>query len=152
MCLKGIEEGVQVFKSNDIENNTWYGVWSGGGSDPTIENTTISYNTQGIYCVDHSSPTITWNDIHNNTDAGVNCTSGSNPVIHYNNIEDNTPDLSDPTLGYGVNNQYPNINIDAINNWWGHETGPYHPVLNDDGEGNRVSNNVYFEPFSDHRY
>jgi parallel beta-helix repeat protein len=29
-------ESDPIIKSNDIENNTWYGVWSGGGSDPVI--------------------------------------------------------------------------------------------------------------------
>jgi len=124
-----------VFKSKDIESNT------------------ISYNTQGIYCVDYSSPTITWNDIHNNTDAGVNCTSGSNPVIHYNNIEDNLKDLNDPQSGYGVNNRDPiYVTIDAINNWWGDDSGPYHQTSNPDGEGNQVSNGVIFIPFSGQSY
>jgi hypothetical protein len=36
-----------VFKSNDIENNTWYGVWSGGGSDPVINYNNICNNGGG---------------------------------------------------------------------------------------------------------
>ena len=73
-------------------------------------------------------------------------------MIHYNNIEDNLKDLNDPTTGYGVYNQDTSIEVDAEDNWWAHETGPYHPIWNDDGEGNQVSNDVDFQPFSDHRY
>jgi hypothetical protein len=36
-----------VLKSNDIENNTWYGVWSGGGSDPVINYNNICNNGGG---------------------------------------------------------------------------------------------------------
>ena len=34
-------------KSTDIENNTWYGVWSGGGSDPVINYNNICNNGGG---------------------------------------------------------------------------------------------------------
>ncbi|UCE36096.1 MAG: hypothetical protein JSW00_11120 [Thermoplasmata archaeon] len=34
-------------KSNDIENNTWYGVWSEGGSDPVINYNNIANNGGG---------------------------------------------------------------------------------------------------------
>jgi hypothetical protein len=34
--------------------------------------------------------------------------------------------------------------LDATRNWWGHRMGPYHPTLNPDGEGDKVSDNVDF--------
>ena len=34
-------------KSNDIENNTWYGVWSGDESDPVINYNNIANNGGG---------------------------------------------------------------------------------------------------------
>jgi len=46
----------------------------------------------------------------------------------------------------GVHNST-GIVIDAINNWWGDASGPYHPTLNSSGTGNRVSDNVNFEPW-----
>jgi hypothetical protein len=36
-----------VSKSNDIENNTWYGVWSGDESDPVINYNNIANNGGG---------------------------------------------------------------------------------------------------------
>lgn len=37
--------------------------------------------------------------------------------------------------------------INARYNWWGDDSGPYHPTLNPDGLGNRVSDRVLFEPW-----
>ncbi len=37
--------------------------------------------------------------------------------------------------------------LDARNNWWGHPSGPRHPTLNPTGQGNRVSDNVLFDPW-----
>jgi hypothetical protein len=48
--------------------------------------------------------------------------------------------------GFGINNSTSNI-INCANNYWGHSSGPFHPVKNSDGQGVQVSNNVDFEPF-----
>jgi hypothetical protein len=37
--------------------------------------------------------------------------------------------------------------LDARNNDWGNSTGPYHPTLNPEGTGSRVSDNVLFIPW-----
>jgi len=39
--------------------------------------------------------------------------------------------------------------VNALNNWWGHPSGPFHPTLNPDGMGNAVSDNVDFDPWLD---
>ncbi|NUO20438.1 hypothetical protein HUU59_13410, partial [bacterium] len=36
-----------------------------------------------------------------------------------------------------MNSAYP-VRIDARNNWWGHESGPYHPTLNPTGQGDTL--------------
>ncbi len=41
------KESVPTIKSNDIENNTWYGVWSGDESDPVINYNNIANNGGG---------------------------------------------------------------------------------------------------------
>jgi|GEM_PF-3513259 len=40
-------------------------------------------------------------------------------------------------------------NVDATDNWWGDDSGPYHPVLNPEGLGDRVSDHVDFVPWRD---
>ncbi len=46
----------------------------------------------------------------------------------------------------GVDNPSDDI-IDARHNWWGHETGPFQPDENPDGQGDEISLNVLFLPF-----
>ncbi len=38
--------------------------------------------------------------------------------------------------------------VDARNCWWGHHTGPFHATLNPMGQGNAVSDNVLFDPWT----
>jgi len=42
-------------------------------------------------------------------------------------------------------------NVDATGNWWGDETGPTHPEKNPGGAGDRVSDNVAFDPWAETR-
>ena len=49
-------------------------------------------------------------------------------------------------LNGGIRNYTP-ATINAVNNYWGEASGPYHPDLNPEGLGNSVSNNVDFIPF-----
>jgi len=37
--------------------------------------------------------------------------------------------------------------MDAKMNWWGSQSGPYHPTINPDGSGDNVSDNVDFMPW-----
>ena len=39
--------------------------------------------------------------------------------------------------------------LEAVRNWWGAPSGPYHPRLNPTGEGDEVSDNVRFAPWSE---
>jgi len=86
----------------------------------TIRNNKILYNTMGIITL-----------IGNFTDT---------PQIHFNNISENSE--------YGINNTL-TTNISATNNWWGTPKGPYHPLKNQNGTGNQVTDYVLFSPWSD---
>jgi hypothetical protein len=37
--------------------------------------------------------------------------------------------------------------VDATRNWWGSDTGPYHPGSNPLGEGNNVTDHVIYDPW-----
>jgi hypothetical protein len=73
-----------------------------------------------------------------NNDVGIGTLSDSTQEARFNNIVDNTD--------YGVWN-YGGEMVDAIYNWWGNNSGPYHPATNPGGSGNPVSDNVDFEPW-----
>jgi parallel beta-helix repeat protein len=138
------------FKRNTITNNT---AESGAGISlyfcySTIRENIITGNSAtnigGAIDCSHSSPLITMNTISNNsadTVGGIYSWAlfeALSPVINYNNIFGN---------GWGVYNATTVIVTNAENNWWGHETGPYHALTNPLGQGDTVSDRVDFDPW-----
>lgn len=110
------------------------------GGEPTVEANDISVGTfdQVIRVEDESSARIT-NHCSLTGNYGVYCV-GSWPQINNNDIVGNTE--------YGVYNETPDTHmVDAEDNWWGHDTGPFHPILNPGGQGDEVSDGVSFAPW-----
>ncbi|RLF57219.1 MAG: hypothetical protein DRN25_06875, partial [Thermoplasmata archaeon] len=103
--------------SNTIRNFT-YGIRVGTSTDVGSVLTAVI-----------GSNTITSNDV------GIWIRYGANPIIHKNNIYGN--------LNYGLQNSAA-VQINATLNWWGSDTGPYHPTNNPGGTGDNVSDNVTF--------
>jgi parallel beta-helix repeat protein len=152
--MSNLGSGIYCFESSPvIENNNISGnsAGTGGGiccysSSPTIDDNKIqgnsSYDAGGIYC-SNSSPLIVSNRISANSGlysaGGILSHNNSSPVVNYNAIFDNTT--------YGVCNWDSSEIINAEYNFWGDETGPYHPSLNPNGLGNMVSDFVDFEPW-----
>jgi predicted outer membrane repeat protein len=139
-----------IIRGNTIISNTserYGGAIFCNNSSPIISQNTIVNNSSlggSITCgsIGHtgiSSPVIDSCFIFNNNSDGIYCYAGSNPNIIYNDIFSNT--------GYGLRNESSNIIVNAINNWWGDNSGPYHPILNPDGLGDEVSDNIDFEPW-----
>ena len=46
----------------------------------------------------------------------------------------------------GVKNKT-SYQVDATNNWWGHESGPYHSILNPEGQGDLIDGQASFIPW-----
>lgn len=122
------------------------GICMVGGSSPAIEFCLIQDNTSwkggGIDCYASSSPTIMYSHILSNSALqagdGIYCDGGATPVIYRNNFEDN---------GEALHNADLSLSVDADSNWWGDDTGPYHPTLNPGGLGDSVSDSVDFIPW-----
>ncbi|MEW6104183.1 MAG: right-handed parallel beta-helix repeat-containing protein, partial [bacterium] len=76
---------------------------------------------------------------------GIYSISSSNPEIHYNNLLGNKN--GDLTKGYGVYHDGTSGTISATYNWWGHSSGPEHPVTNPSGQGDKVSDWVEYRPY-----
>ena len=89
----------------------------GAGTAATITHCELTDNTTGI-------------------DVGYDATDASTVVAHYNAIYGN---------GTGVHST--NATVNALTNWWGDATGPYHATLNPAGLGNKVSDHVLFDPW-----
>lgn len=89
-----------------------------------------------------STVVISYNDIHDNYH-GIEVAANSLSYARCNKIYDNreygvisTPD--------SFNN---NVTFNAVWNWWGSDTGPYHPTTNPGGTGDEVSDYVDYEPW-----
>ena len=84
-----------------------------------------------------STVKIQGSTISNNDFIGIWVCDNSTLEAHFNNIAGNTL--------YGLRND--GGETLATYNWWGHASGPYHPIANSGGQGDSVSNNVDFEPW-----
>ncbi len=65
----------------------------------------------------------------------------ANPYrLQYNNIYGN--------VNFGINATFNNgSEIDARNNYWGDDSGPYHPERNPSGKGDNITSSVRFDPW-----
>ena len=142
-CRYGIESWYgqaagDLIRKNLITNN-YYGIesyyWYKTIALQIVENR-FTGNEVGIYMCDKET------QVERNTFTGnkygiyVYYSDGSE--AHYNNIYGNTE--------YGIYNEgAPAIN--AILNWWGDPSGPHNPTLNPGGLGDKVSDNVDFDPW-----
>jgi parallel beta-helix repeat protein len=78
------------------------------------------------------------NNIFLNNAVGILSVS-SNPIINHNTFSGNTE--------FAVQNIDPSVTVNALYNWWGHESGPYHPTTNPSGQGDPVSDHVNYNPW-----
>lgn len=145
--------------ANDVEisNNViddattdWPGIGVSAASDGHIESVVIEENEVrenehgfGIHTEGgtYDEVSLTDNELLDNAVHGVvvtNRTSASGLSVHQNNI------VGHPHLG--ISNEGSGT-VNATYNWWGDDSGPYHPELNPDGSGDAVSDGVTFEPW-----
>ena len=147
--IKNNKYGINASKASlDLRNssvldNLDSGVDSWKAEEMNIINNNISGNKfDGIY-IDSASTTISGNKIFKNIGKGIRVATSSPVTISGNDIYDNA--------GFGIYNWvyilYGGAPIDARNNWWGDESGPYHDILNPEGQGDAVSDGVIFTPW-----
>jgi len=149
----------------NISNNSDIGIYFYYSSSCTISNNTIRSNRDyGIYLKRSSSNTITNNSIDDNYDVGIffdeesnSNTATFNSITHSKSgitLEGSSQEnvIRDNSIFrhyyYGIsasdNNEY---TVNASNNWWGANSGPYHPEMNSNGQGDEVTDYVEFDPW-----
>jgi parallel beta-helix repeat protein len=105
-----------------------------------FEGNTVQSTLSGFGFDQSSNNTIVHNIIKSNNLFGITLRTGSkNNYAHYNNITGNFLN--------GIRVLDSTSNINATHNWWGHSTGPFHSSQNPGGQGDRVTNNVIFDPW-----
>jgi hypothetical protein len=117
-------------------------------SDPTsvIEYATIQYggyvyynNYRGNILLTSASPILKRTILSNSAQDGIYGSGGSQPALECNEIKSNN--------ALGIRNTTPATPINAINQYWGSASGPYHPISNPTGTGNGVSDGVNYAPW-----
>ncbi|MCE7865024.1 MAG: hypothetical protein DYG99_15925 [Bacteroidetes bacterium CHB5] len=114
------------------------GIQVNNGASPDITNVKIEQSSQSGLYVENGSPVFTNGKLYNNGVSGALVAAGS-PQISNSCLVGNT--------SFGINNTGPGT-VNATNNWWGHDTGPFHATLNPSGLGQPISNNVNFTPWA----
>ena len=105
-------------------------------------NNICSFNAVGVHLYDSSNCSITNNRVSDNgVGIALNYLSKDN-TVQFNEIHGNTWSGMN---SLALNNDYP---INASNNWWGHDSGPYHADNNPGGRGDNVSDGVDFAPWT----
>jgi len=147
------------FTYNLVCGNTAVQINGGGGLsiinedsslvDHCIITNNVAQNEQGggIQCQRETGPIISNCVIADNNGWGIYCNQndgapypiGGNPLVIHCNIYNND-------LG-GLCNADGRVQVSARENWWGAESGPFHPTLNFMGMGNQVSDWVDFVPW-----
>ncbi|NPA36740.1 MAG: T9SS type A sorting domain-containing protein [Chlorobi bacterium] len=141
--------------ASEANDHWWYGIYFPGESIDAsciLDNCVVKnasrnyYNTASTYnygavTLDNSSPVI-HNTLFEDDYWGILARNTSLPDIDncdFVNMND--------TYGYGIWNETGTVTIVAENCWWNDVSGPYHPTLNSSGQGERVSDNVDFDPW-----
>jgi len=163
--LENYHFGVHIYKSdgnvftgNYIFNNGIIGLLEGD-----VTETQGARNSAGVRIAGGRDNTFTRNEVYNEVEtsgrqvkgfrlfetASAEPRSPTGNVINHNDIYGHT----EGTFQYGIDNRGyhdPDFEIpviDARYNWWGHQTGPDHDVLNPGGQGDAVSDHVHIGPW-----
>jgi parallel beta-helix repeat protein len=133
-------------KNNDIDGSRLGGLLISGGSDEnTVSDDLYSGNSFGISILDSHRTIITGTNISGNG-IGVQMGKGTADVIL------SWCDLSMNGIGLSIEG---NISgLDATNNSWGHDSGPFHDELNPGAKGDSIEMDdidatVNFKPWRD---
>ena len=112
--------------------------FNSSSTNSLINYAVIRYGTNANINISGSSPTISYSIISNSSQDGIQV-QNSSAILTCNDIENNN--------ALGLRNNTPASAFNAINQYWGSSTGPYHPTLNPSGAGNGVSDGVTFIPW-----
>ncbi|MFH2054126.1 MAG: right-handed parallel beta-helix repeat-containing protein [bacterium] len=131
-----------------------YGIEIGGGGHGVVSGCTIT-DCYGIASVDGStSGGVLVTDYYGTGSTGTfsGCTLTGNTtglIVGYNETDLSVVSITGSDLSgnssYGASSTGPTV--DALGNWWGSATGPYHPDTNPGGLGNEVTDDILFDPW-----
>ena len=145
-CGQGFREGIELrysdhnTLSNNICNLNDKGINLEESINNTLSNNTCKFNQNGVYIEISSDNEFLNNSISDNTVGMSFIFNSENNEAHFNSIFNNTDN--------GIDADDNNKIVNATNNWWGNDTGPYHPTENPEGTGDNVTDDVLFDPWT----
>jgi pimeloyl-ACP methyl ester carboxylesterase len=151
-CGISMRNVLDIKISDSIFKKNYSGICDGGQVNVEILNTKIINNHIGINInQDNIKPnsvyTIQGLSIYDNTEYGLRNTSYKAPVLSKNF---NNPIFWFTNL-FKIQRAYAetlyDYTVDFRNTWWGDISGPYHPILNPEGLGDPISDNIIFDPW-----
>ncbi|MBD3335113.1 MAG: T9SS type A sorting domain-containing protein [Candidatus Eisenbacteria bacterium] len=116
-------------------------VWSATPWTVDIHDNVMLDNHQGIYIW-----SLLEDELWNGGDTPLYVPAGSITDNVISGCTDFTIWISDLPVGSGTSSAIGGP-LDAVGNWWGDATGPYHPTLNPTGGAARISDNIVFDPW-----
>jgi hypothetical protein len=129
-----------TIRYNEIVNHDHIG-------NPTWSSAAIIVDAWRYYqsTSENCSATIEYNSLHDNM-IGVQIIPNENIHVNYNEIYNHSSHgaVSDP---YWNGTAYIYYYLDAKQNWWGDKSGPYHPTENPDGQGDEITDFIYYTPW-----
>jgi len=166
--------GIYIDESehNTIEANLCsgneYGITVNEKGQNTIQDNHLDMNEFGIYLILSTENGISRNLVMNSTQIGIylrgssdntirenTATGNDDGIVFLKNVVQSSKDnlvrenMILGNLGNGmVADENGGFTVDATYNYWGHSSGPHHPSSNPDGEGDGVSNDVDFDPWT----
>jgi hypothetical protein len=153
LCLTQGSRGV-------VNNNTFIGNSCGNGGNAIfmydshfvisgnefIQNYSNDYGT-AVSVGQFAGAHLSYNTFNGNVTEGdlgsaINSIHPDSCILIYNNILGN----SSPAVAVEDSNYF-SVETIATDNWWGHPSGPFHPLLNPNGLGDTVGDSVLFTPW-----
>jgi len=149
-CASNDDGGIRLSASsyNFIENNScsdsWYGIsLYGSTSNELVNNSCTGNRNYGVSFSSGELNRLTGNRITGNR-IGVHLRkSSTNNVLYYNIIYNNAE------YGVDATSRDNGASVNATNNYWGSNSGPYHVLNNSRGKGDNITDFVIFRPWLD---
>jgi len=143
-----IEDASGCVVSRNVIQENRYGIYVSEGSNSSILlGNECKSNTTGIY-IDGSENYLSGNNLHGNTapigSAVFLSSTASGNQLRFNTV---TVDSGNVATGPQVYNQSNTEKVSAVENWWGTDTGPYHPADNAGGQGPAIGDSILFNPW-----
>jgi len=141
-----IDGSSTVTMSESLLQSNRDGMFIGGDAHVNGDRLAIENNRYGVVIDGNTAVfTLTKSAIVLNTSDGVRNSGNAQVTLGGAEGQGNTIMANG---GYGAYQVGTGTQMVATHNWWGDISGPYHPTLNPQGKGNKVSDRVLFDPWA----